>query len=55
MKIAKVIASALGIALICWIGISILEIGMRSLLAENHVYSPLNFVELMIEWFGGAL
>lgn len=53
-KVLNLIGNLLTIALFCWIGFSILEIGMRDVFAESHEYNSLNFITLMIDLFGGV-
>ena len=48
------VGNIFAIIIFAWGVFSVLEIGMRSPLAESHEYSAWNLVTLLIDLFGGV-
>ena len=50
-KLDKIL-NVLAVLVMIWIAWSVLQIGMRSPLAESHEYSAWNLVVIVCRWFG---
>lgn len=53
-KRLELVGNIFAIIIFAWGVFSVLEIGMRSPLAESHEYSAWNLVTLLIDLFGGV-